>query len=280
MTNDGLADRTVLVTGATGAIGAATARRLAQGGAQIVAVARRRQPLEDLIASLPGEGHAWVAFDVGDISAWTDHALRFQQVTDVVCAAAVLSPVGVIGTYSPDDFALTISVNLVGSLCAVHYCLAGLQAASGAVVFFSGGGGTAPLPRYDAYAASKAAVVRLAENLAAVLAPRVRVNAVAPGFVASAMHQETLRAGAEGAGSEYHARTLEQLASGGVAPELAAELVGLLLSEVGAGVTGKLVSAQWDAWRDTEFFRRLRAEPHLATVRRIDDVLFTEVRKR
>lgn len=271
-----VADRVVLVTGASGGIGAATAQRLAGEGANIVAVGRRREPLERLVADLPGTGHASLDFDVGDTMAWRDRVRELGGVTDVVCAAAILSPIGEIGEYSPEHFARTVNVNLVGSLCAVHHCLAGLRAAEGSVVFFSGGGATAPLPRYDAYAASKAAVVRLAENLAAVLAPHVRVNAVAPGFVATAMHEATLQAGPDRAGSEYHQRTVDDLAGGGVPPELAAELVVLLLSEGGRGVTGRLISAQWDPWREPDFLDRLRDEPHLATLRRIDDVFFTE----
>ncbi len=270
------ADRVVLVTGASGGIGAATARRLAEEGADVLAVGRRREPLERVVGDLPGTGHAWLDFDVADTTAWRDRAGELGAVTDVVCAAAVLSPVGEIGTFSPDDFARTVNVNLVGSLCAVHYCLDGLRAAEGSVVFFSGGGATAPLPRYDAYAASKAAVVRLAENLAAVLAPRVRVNAVAPGFVATAIHEATLQAGPDRAGPDYHRRTVDDIAGGGVPPELAAELVALLLSESGRGVTGRLISAQWDPWREPDFLARLRDEPHLATLRRIDDVFFTE----
>lgn len=271
-----LADRVVLMTGASGGIGAATAQRLAGDGASIVAVGRRREALDRLVATLPGEDHTALDFDVAETSAWRDRAEAFGAVTDVVCAAGVLSPVGEIGTYSPEDFACTVNVNLVGSFCAVHHCLGGLRAASGAVVFFSGGGATGPLPRYDAYAASKAAVVRLAENLAAVLAPQVRVNAVAPGFVATAMHEATLQAGPERAGQEYHQRTVDDLAGGGVPPDLAAELVATLLSDTGRGLTGKLISAQWDPWREPDFLDRLRAEPHLATLRRIDDVFFAQ----
>lgn len=271
-----LAGRLVLVTGASGGIGAATVRRLAGEGASIVAVGRRRDRLERLVADLPGTSHASLDFDVADTMAWRDRAGELEAVTDVVCAAAILSPIGKVGEYSPEDFVRTVNVNLIGSFCAVHHCLDGLRAAEGSVVFFSGGGATAPLPRYDAYAASKAAVVRLAENLAVVLAPQVRVNAVAPGFVATPMHEATLQAGPDRAGSEYHQRTIDDLASGGVPPELAAELVVLLLSGAGRGVTGRLISAQWDPWGEPDFLDRLRDEPHLATLRRIDDVFFTE----
>ena len=70
-----------------------------------------------------------------------------------------------------------------------------------------------PLPRYDAYAASKAAVVRLTENLAA--SEDVEINSVAPGFVATRMHQQTLQAGPHAAGQGYYDRTRTELAGGG-----------------------------------------------------------------
>jgi len=276
MTSASLEGRVVLVTGATGTIGTATASCLARAGARIFAVARREAVLKALIADLPGRGHRWRALDVADLEAWDQAAASFDAVTDVVYAAAVLGPIGEVGTYKPSEFAETISVNLLGALSSVHYCLPGLRAASGTVVLFSGGGATAPLPRFDAYAASKAALVRLVENLSTVLAPEIRVNAVAPGFVASAMHDETLRAGADRAGLEYHARTVRDLASGGFPAGEAAELVSLLLSPSGAGVTGKLISAQWDEWRDPAFLDRLRTRPDLGTLRRIDDVLFVQ----
>ena len=71
----------------------------------------------------------------------------------------MLDPVGPIGSYAPADFKRTLEVNLLGTLLAIRACLPGLRAHGGAVVTFSGGGATAPLPRFDAYAASKAAVV-------------------------------------------------------------------------------------------------------------------------
>jgi NAD(P)-dependent dehydrogenase (short-subunit alcohol dehydrogenase family) len=93
---------------------------------------------------------------------------------------------GPIGSYAVADFRRTLEVNVVDTLLAIRACLPGLLASGGAVVTFSGGGATAPLPRFDAYTASKAAVARLSENIAVELATQgVRINCVAPGFVAT-----------------------------------------------------------------------------------------------
>jgi NAD(P)-dependent dehydrogenase (short-subunit alcohol dehydrogenase family) len=165
---------------------------------------------------------------------------------------------------------------VIGTLLAIGACLPALRAGRGAIVTFSGGGATGPLPRFDAYAASKAAVVRLSENIAIELASEgVRVNCVAPGFVATDLHLSTLAAGPDLAGADYFQRTRAELESGGVPASHAAELVCQLLEDdAEAPFTGKLVSAQWDSWRDADFRRRLTDEHDLGTLRRIDDVFF------
>ena len=242
-------------------------------------VARGEQSLLQACRDLPGEGHRVHALDVSDEHAWAEIAHDLADVRAVVCAAAVLDPIGPIDSYSSADFRRTFEINVLGTLLAIRACLPGLRASRGAAVTFSGGGATSPLPRYDAYAASKAAVVRLSENLAVELADDgIRVNCVAPGFVATSMHERTLAAGPELAGVDYFERTRAELEQGGVALGDVTELVGLLIeAQPDAAFTGKLISAQWDPWREIGFRRRLGSERDLAALRRIDDMFFTTV---
>lgn len=265
-----------LVTGGSHGIGRAIAERLAADGAAVTLVARGREALAGTLAALPGDGHRACGLDVTDEAAWA--ALELQELDALVCAAGVLGPIGSPGSYEPAEFLSAVRVNLFGTMLAVHHCLPCLRRSRGAVVTLSGGGATGPLPRYDAYAASKAAVVRLTENLAAGLADDgVRINAVAPGFVATRMHEATLAAGPQAAGERYFERTRRDLEAGGVPPTLAADLVAFLLSPQADGISGKLLSAQWDPWREAGFRARLRDERDLATLRRIDDQFFAAV---
>ena len=104
----------------------------------------------------------------------------------------------------------------------------------------------------------------------------MRINCVAPGFVVTDIHKSTLAAGPELVGADYYERTLKEMEKGGVPPGEAAELVCLLLGDdPDFAFAGKLISAQWDPWREAAFRRRLAEEPELATLRRIDDVFFT-----
>jgi 3-oxoacyl-[acyl-carrier protein] reductase len=272
--------RRILVTGASRGIGRETARLLSELGAAVVVLARDHGGVEGCVSELAGGGHRALAMDVGDEGAWMSGSAlaALDGVDGVVTAAAVLTPVGPIGTYEPGDFWQTMRVNVLGTLLAVNACLRSLEAARGAVVAFAGGGATSPQPRYDAYATSKAAVVRLSENLALELCERgVRVNAVSPGFVATDIHAATLRAGPRLAGEEYFADTERQLDTGAVPARRAAELTAFLLDDAASGITGRTISAQWDPWREQGFRERLRREPDLARLRRIDDHFFAPV---
>ena len=256
-------------------IGLEASRALARRGASVIIAARGGAAIDAALAGLEGEGHVGLVLDVSDPDAWpramatidADGALH-----GVVTAAAMLGPIGRLDEVSPREVTETIAVNLVGTMLALHHGLPRLRATGGRAVTFSGGGATSPLPRYDAYAASKAGVARLTENVAS--AGPVEVNCVAPGFVATRMHKGTLRAGPEASGSDYYERTRSQLEAGGFPATEAAELVCFLLTDQARGISGRLLSAQWDPWREEAFRSRLIADRALATLRRIDDQEF------
>ena len=253
------------MTGGSMGIGLAVAQTLAAQGDELILVARGADALREAVDSLTGTGHRFHAFDVSDEAAWSE--VQLDELNGLVCAAAVISPIGPIGDYALHEFKRTLEVNVLGTLYAIHHCLSALRRGSGSIVTFGGGGATGPLPRFDAYATSKAGVARLSENLSSVLAP-IAINCVAPGFVVTRLHEETLAAGAEAAGVEFYERTRRTVADGGFPASEASDLVSLLLS--GVPFTGKLISAQWDDWRSADFRQRLASDPELGTVRRVD----------
>jgi NAD(P)-dependent dehydrogenase (short-subunit alcohol dehydrogenase family) len=273
--NDAFAGRRILVTGGSLGIGLEVSRALARRGAAVIVAARNRAAIDAALAELEGGGHSGLALDVSEPDAWPTAIESIDAggpVHGLVTAAGILGPIGRLDEVSPSEFIETIAINLGGTMLALHHCLPRLVASGGRAVTFSGGGATSPLARYDAYAASKAGVVRLTENVAA--AGPVEVNCVAPGFVVTRMHEGTLRAGPEASGRDYYARTRSQLEAGGFPAAEAAELVCFLLSPDARGISGRLLSAQWDPWRDTEFHARLRTDAALGTLRRIDEQLF------
>jgi NAD(P)-dependent dehydrogenase (short-subunit alcohol dehydrogenase family) len=263
----------VLVTGASRGIGRVIAMRLAEAGRPVTVCARDAATLEHAVADLVGEGHRALPLDVTDAGAWAAAAPSLQDVTGVVCAAGTIGPIGDVTEIDPEAFTDTLRTNVTGTLLTLRTLAPQLRAAGGAAVVLSGGGATGPFARFDAYATSKVATVRLAENLAA---GGLRVNAIAPGFIVTSMQADVLDAGVEAVGAAYFERVRDAVANNrGDDPRRAADLAAFLLSDEAQGIAGKLLSAPWDPWEDEPFRERLRTEKDLATLRRIDDQFFT-----
>jgi 3-oxoacyl-[acyl-carrier protein] reductase len=144
------------------------------------------------------------------------------------------------------------------------------QAGRGKIVILSGGGATNPLPNISAYAASKAAVVRLMETLAEELRPfRVDVNAVAPGALKTRLVDQVLAAGPEKVGAAFYAKNLQWAEKGATPLDLGADLCVYLASIESDGITGKLISAQWDPWARLQAYREVLAKSDIYCLRRI-----------
>jgi 3-oxoacyl-[acyl-carrier protein] reductase len=255
-------------------IGRVIAERLARDGWTLVLAARGAEALAEAVKALPGDGHRALGLDAGDWHAWVRSKPDLEELDGVIHTAAVITPIGAAETVDPAEFLETLRINIGGLFFAVRATRAALASSGGAFVAFSGGGATGPQPRFDAYAASKAATARLVENLAR---DGMRINAIAPGFVATRMATQTVAAGPRALGDDQYRRAVSDLERGGVPPERAAALAALLLSSRSAGISGKLISAQWDPWEDPDFLQRLRDDPDLATIRRIDDQFFARV---
>jgi 3-oxoacyl-[acyl-carrier protein] reductase len=267
--------RRVAVVGGTGGIGGAIVGELLRGGASVLASGRSSERLRDLADS----GASTITLDLADPRAPDRLADavrdRFAGALDaLVIAAGSLGPIGPTRDLDPDRLAAALAQGPVASVALVRACAPLLDTGdSPSVVLYSGGGATDAFPRYTAYALAKVATVRLVENLAAE-EPGWRVNAVAPGFVATGIHDGTLAAGAA-AGSHYGVTT-ERLARA-ESPTHAAELTAFLISRESAGISGRLISAIWDPWRDASFRELLRSDPSLGRLRRIDGQHFAAV---
>jgi NAD(P)-dependent dehydrogenase (short-subunit alcohol dehydrogenase family) len=269
-----------LVTGAGRGIGAASARALGRAGFGIFAVARTAPELDAVCEAIRLEGTAAVAYsaDVGRAGAGADIARACEQQLGppavLVNAAGIQRAIGLVGDVHLDEWWSVLEVNLRGTVELCAAVVPGMvERGRGIIINFSGGGATSPRPRFSAYAASKAALVRFTETLAEeVRGSGVRVNAIAPGAVDTRIQDAVLAAGAA-AGPEYE-QTLElrRAGTGGVPAELAASLV-VHLAVGGAGdLTGKLISAPYDDWRAWDAGRiQVLTDSAWLTLRRLDE---------
>ena len=274
-----LAGRGALITGGSQGLGLAIASAFVQAGADVLICGRESASLELartalLDSAAAGQIVAARAADVADekqVEALVDAAIETLPTFSVlVNDAGVYGPRGSLVDVEWDEWVEAIQINLLGSAFAaravlVHFSRQGY----GKIVQLSGGGATSPQPGLSAYGASKAAVVRLVETLALEWRERnIDVNALAPGALNTRMLQQVIEAGPERVGAEFHARALLQRASGGASMAEAAECAVWLASAASDGITGKLISAVWDPWRELGAHRG-DLESDVYTLRRI-----------
>lgn len=189
----------VIVTGGASGIGAATVARFAADGA--VGVALDRTPVE----ALP-EGWTSVAVDVTDataVAAAFATALETLGGLDVLVAAAGIVPSWQpTGTLSLEDYDRTMAVNARGVVSAIEQAAPALGS-GGAVVVVGSLNSWKGDANLTSYAASKHAVLGVVRSAALSLGPRgIRVNAVAPGPVATEALQRRVAARAEQSGGD------------------------------------------------------------------------------
>ena len=196
---------------------------------------------------------------------------RLGGVDVLVNNAGVYGPKGPSDTVDFTSWCRAIEINLFGTFLPARLAIRHMkQKGRGKIINLSGGGATSPMPRISAYAASKAAVVRLTETLAQELREfSIDVNAVAPGALNTRLLDEILEAGPDAVGNTFFEKALKQRESGGVPLQKAARLCAYLASSESDGITGKLISAQWDPWDNLHKFREQLAQSDVYTLRRI-----------
>jgi 3-oxoacyl-[acyl-carrier protein] reductase len=184
-------DRVAVVTGASGGIGSAVARRLAADGMQVVVhYAGSPERAEEVVESITAAGGRATAVraDVGDadeVAALFDAAEQAYGGVDVVVNTAGIMLLAPLTELSLDDFDRMHRTNVRGTFLVSQQAARRLRA-GGALVNFSSSVVKLALPTYTAYAATKGAVDAMTLILAKELRGRdVTVNAVAPGPTAT-----------------------------------------------------------------------------------------------
>jgi len=218
----GLAGKRVVVTGGTSGIGAATAQRFRDEGCEVVVLART-----------PGPGV--IRCDVSD-RLQVDAA--FEQVgdLDVVINNAGVSVRSPAVDISPDQWEQVLATNLSGAFWVAQAAARRMLLGTGGVILNTASTNALVGYRYYAdYNATKAGVVALTKSLALEWAPRIRVNAVCPGYVLTPMQE-----------AEYTPEMLAEVNSRiplgrHATPEELAGLFAYLASDEAAYFTGSVI---------------------------------------
>ena len=234
----GLEGKRVVVTGGTSGVGEATSRRFLAERSRVVALAVGAEEVASAPQRVPGLEA--VRCDVADAAAV---AAAFAAVderlggVDVLVANAGISIRRPFLEIEEADWRRVLDVNLTGVFHCAQQAARRMAAAEGGVILMTAStNGLTGHPLYADYNASKAGVILLARTMARELAPKVRVNAVCPGYVLTPMQRAEYS-------EEMLARVNASIPLGRHAsPDEIASLFAFLASDEGAYFTGAVVS--------------------------------------
>lgn len=229
----------VAITGASGGMGEATARYLAERGARVVLGARNEDRLRHLVEEIAAAGGAatWLPVDVrrrDDVRALARHAVATFGRLDVFVANAGAMPIGPVDDLAVDDWETMVDVNVKGVLWSIAAALPIFRRqGSGHFIAVASTAARKIVPTMAVYSGTKAAVVAICDGLRQELAGAVRVTTLTPGFTATGfadhIRDEALRA---------------QIAAGGsiaMPPQAIAEAIAYAIAQPAGVNVGEIV---------------------------------------
>jgi len=187
-----LAGKTALVTGATGGIGGAVARRLHAQGATVVLSGTREAVLEDLAKEL-GERAHFATANLSDPES-VDNLVNAAETAagaplDILIANAGVTKDGLLMRMKDEDFQSVLQINLESYFRLTRAAVKGMmKRRSGRIIGVTSVVGVTGNPGQTNYSASKAGMIGFSKSLAQEVGSRgITVNCIAPGFIASPM---------------------------------------------------------------------------------------------
>ncbi len=186
-----LADKSVVITGASAGMGRDMVRLFVREGAQVVAVARRAERLEALKQELAGEPGK-LEIMVGDVSIrevnekMIDLAVeKFGKLDVLVNNAGVVDDMSPLGQATDETYERVMKINVYGPMCAMRKAINVFldQGNGGSIINVASMGAKRPISG-PLYCASKAAITTMSENTAYMYAPQnIRINVLAPAAI-------------------------------------------------------------------------------------------------
>jgi short-subunit dehydrogenase len=264
------------ISGATGFVGLKLAQRLASQGDNLLLSARDENQLKEINRSLsksyPNQNFYVFTCDLAQPKSWEIAVgkMREFRVNKYLNCSGMQGFVGPSSEITYEEMIRVFNVNLFSSIFFTSYLSETLKKEEKlSIIHFSGGGSTSPRPMFMSYSLSKTSLVRYVENFAAEnMNPNIRINVIAPGVMPSKMQKEIINnRGLRDTKDYFNAE--KSLLSGDFDLTKIFNLCNFLFSDESEGITGKLISAEWDNWMEWASHISEIKNSDLYTLRRI-----------
>jgi NAD(P)-dependent dehydrogenase (short-subunit alcohol dehydrogenase family) len=278
-----LNSKNILITGGSRGFGFSLAKYLLQCGANIVICGKSRENLDFAKKNLNSikkdkqrvevfEVDVTVESGVEKLEKDISSTLGFIEI--LINNAGEIGPIGDFLENNISNWKKTFDLNLFGSVFMIQKFLpAMLENRKGRIIQLSGGGASTPLRGMSAYSASKSAIVRFIETIALESQNSgVYINSIAPGMLKTKLLTEMILAGPEKIGVKLFERALLKDKESIDSTFVACQLIHFLCSEESKGISGKLISAEWDNWQSWPSHLNDLSNSDVYTIRRITGV--------
>jgi len=229
-----------VVTGGASGIGRATARRMAEEGASVAVVDINGDSAGECARDIGGTAHVADVADPEGLRAAFDSAAAAMGGMTILFNNAGVGSLSPLHQWEPEEWNRLVSINLTGVYLGFRAAVPHLRASGGgSIVSTASISGTRPSAGEAPYAASKAGVAAITASAALEYAPHIRVNAVSPGMIATALTEPLLQLLPHE--QERYERTTPVGRLG--RPEDIADVVVFLCSDLARFITGQNIVA-------------------------------------
>lgn len=265
-------NRIAIVISASSDIGTAMCRRWRDRGWRVFGTYRTPSPEVDALQSA---GVKLVYLDASSAESTRQACAKLRRLCPqwdvLVNGVGTQQPVGAFAEVGFDAWDESLRVNFTSQIQVIHELLGSRRIGGDRqpiVLLFAGGGTNSATQNYSAYTVSKIGLIKICELLDAEI-PDTRFVIVGPGWVKTKIHEATLKAGPEGAGSNYE-RTLAKLSGDECTPmDRALDCCDWIIDAPRAVVSGRNFSVAFDPWGKDALAEKLSQTPDMYKLRRL-----------